>query len=121
MVFEFTPNADTLCESFWSFSIPSQGIAVPFLLVGRVSEPRVSLDRPAINFGQVQLGVCGKLAVSLVNDEHLPFSFVLDKASFDASDALLAAAGGKPILDIQPVSGVVPANSKVLSAHAILN
>eukprot|EP00775_Hariotina_reticulata_P008964 gene8964-9139_t len=91
----------------------SQGIVVPFLLVGRVSEPRVSLDRPAINFGQVQLGVSGKLAVSLANDEHLPFSFVLDKASYDASDALLAAAGIRPILDIQPVSGVVPANSKV--------
>lgn len=53
MVFEFTPGSDTLCESFWTFSIPSQGIAVPFLLVGHVLEPRMSLDRPAINFGQV--------------------------------------------------------------------
>lgn len=53
MVFEYTPNSDTLYESFWTFSIPSQGILVPFMLVGNVAEPRVSLDRPAINFGQV--------------------------------------------------------------------
>jgi hydrocephalus-inducing protein len=54
MVFEFTPTSDVLCESFWSFSIPSQGICVPFLLVGHVLEPCISLDRPAINFGQVR-------------------------------------------------------------------
>jgi len=53
MVFEYTPTSDVLVESFWSFSIPSQGIVVPFLLVGHVTEPRVTLDRPAINFGRV--------------------------------------------------------------------
>jgi hydrocephalus-inducing protein len=53
MVFEYTPTGDTLVESFWSFSIPSQGLVVPFLLVGHVTEPRVTLDRPAINFGRV--------------------------------------------------------------------
>lgn len=55
MVFEYTPTSDTLVESFWSFSIPSQGLVVPFLLVGHVTEPRVTLDRPAINFGRVRL------------------------------------------------------------------
>jgi hypothetical protein len=53
MVFEYTPTSDTLVESFWSFSIPSQGLVVPFLLMGHVTEPRVTLDRPAINFGRV--------------------------------------------------------------------
>lgn len=53
MVFEYTPITDTLIESFWTFSIPSQGIGLPFMLVGNVAEPRVSLDRPAIAFGQV--------------------------------------------------------------------
>jgi hypothetical protein len=147
MVFEYTPTADVLTEAFWSFSIPSQGIAVPFLLVGHVAEPRVSLDRPAINFGrvsggwrgcwcalsqpcrlqpltrsrlgatppQVQLGMHTRLALSLINDEHLPFTFALDKASYDASDALLAASGGKPLLDMQPTSGTVAPNSKVFA------
>jgi hydrocephalus-inducing protein len=150
MVFEYTPTADVLVEAFWSFSIPSQGIVVPFLLVGHVSEPRVSLDRPAINFGkvsglgqtprltiaqpprlrrcaisrpalllppaparQVQLGMRTRMTLCLVNDEHLPFRFALDKASYDASDALLAASGGKPLLDVQPSSGTVPPKSKV--------
>lgn len=53
MVFEYTPASDLLVESFWSFSIPSKGIVMPFLLVGHVNEPRVTLDRPAINFGRV--------------------------------------------------------------------
>jgi hypothetical protein len=65
MVFEYTPTSDTLVESFWSFSIPSQGLVVPFLLVGHVTEPRVTLDRPAINFGRVRLLIleCMKLIV----------------------------------------------------------
>lgn len=54
MVFEYTPTSDVLVESFWSFSIPSQGLVIPFLLVGHVTEPRVTLDRPAINFGRVR-------------------------------------------------------------------
>jgi hypothetical protein len=62
---------------------------------------------------QVQLGVRGKIKFTLNNDEHLPFTFALDKASYDASGALLAASGGKPLLDIQPASGTVAANSKV--------
>jgi hypothetical protein len=65
---------------------------------------------------QVQLGMRTKLALSLYNDEALPFSFALDKASYDASDALLAASGGKPLLDVQPVSGTVPPKSKVRTA-----
>lgn len=55
MVFEYTPTSDVLVESFWSFSIPSQGLVIPFLLVGHVTEPRVTLDRPAINFGRVSV------------------------------------------------------------------
>jgi hypothetical protein len=62
---------------------------------------------------QVQLGVRGKIKFTLNNDEHLPFTFALDKASYDASDALLAASGGKPLLEIQPAAGTVAANSKV--------
>jgi hypothetical protein len=67
---------------------------------------------------QVQLGVRGKIKFTLNNDEHLPFTFALDKASYDASDALLAASGWKPLLDIQPAAGTVAANSKVTIAAA---
>lgn len=75
MVFEYTPGADEKVEAFWSFTIPQQGIAVPFLLVGHVSEPRVFFDRPAINFGQCLIGGArGQSLVQLVNAEDLPFT-----------------------------------------------
>lgn len=61
-----------------------------------------------------------KLTLSLCNDEHLPFSFALDKASYDASDALLAASGGKPLLDVQPASGTVGPNSKASACRTWL-
>lgn len=57
MSFEFTPADDRVTESFWAFSIPAHGIRVPFLLVGLVAEPRLAFEQPAINFGQVLLGV----------------------------------------------------------------
>jgi hypothetical protein len=51
--------------------------------------------------------------VVLHNDEHLPFSFVLDKSSYDATPELLAVNRGKPVLDISPCTGTVPAGSQV--------
>jgi hypothetical protein len=112
MAFEFTPSNDSIAEAFWTFSIPEQGVVIPFLLVGQVSEPRISLDRPAINFGQVQIGVQGKISLTLVNDEHLPFAFAWDKGSYDAGEALVAASGGSPLLNMQPSSGMIPPNSQ---------
>ena len=120
MVFEYTPMEDALCESFWTFSIPSQSIAAPFLLVGAVSEPRVMFDRPSLAFGRVQLGVRGKLPLAIVNEEILPFSFTLSKASYDAAPELLAAAGGGAALQFSPDSGTVPPGGKVGGALTVL-
>jgi len=116
MAFEYTPADDSLTESFWTFSIPAQSISVPFLLVGLVNEPRVMFDRPSLAFGQVQIGVRGKLALGLINDEPLPFGFALVKASYDASPELLAASGAAPVLEIVPDSGVVPPGGRVRCA-----
>lgn len=114
MVFEYAPQDDALCESFWTFAIPSQNISVPFLLVGIVSEPRVAFDRPSMAFGAVQIGVRGKSRFSIVNDEAAPFAFALDKASYDATPELLAAAGGgPPVLELTPDGGMVPPRGKV--------
>ena len=54
--------------------------------------------------------------VVLHNDEHLPFSFVLDKASYGATLELLAVTRGKPVLEITPSSGTIPAGSQVQKA-----
>jgi hydrocephalus-inducing protein len=113
MAFDYTPTNDALTESFWTFSIPSQSIAVPFLLVGLVNEPRVMFDRPSLGFGLVQIGVRGKLAFALVNDEPVPFHFSLAKASYEADPELLAASGRAAALAVSPDSGVVPAKGRV--------
>ena len=36
IAFSFTAVAEAVAESFWTFSIPSQNIHVPFLVVGHV-------------------------------------------------------------------------------------
>jgi hypothetical protein len=115
MVFEYAPEEDALSEAFWTFTIPSQSLSAPFLLVGAVSEPRVCFDRPSLGFGRVQLGVRAKLAFSIVNDEARAFQFALSKASYAAAPELLAAgpaAGGRAVLEFSPDAGTVPAGGK---------
>lgn len=85
MVFEYLPQTDNVSEQFWMFRIPEQNIELLFVLVGNVAEPRVSFDRPALNFEKVLVG--GKLAtkVYLVNSEHMPFEFKIDRASYEGT------------------------------------
>ena len=120
MVFEYLPTSDTIAESFWTFRIPEQGIEVPFLVTGLVAEPRVYFDKPAINFGQVLIGGArGRATITLVNDEHLPFEFSLDKGTYGASIAELVAGGSgtRPVVEFEPSTGTVPpCSSLVLSA-----
>lgn len=93
MVFDYTPLENETHESFWTFNIPQHQISAPFLLVGHVSEPRVSFDRPSVQFGKVLLGARSRNSIKLVNDEHLPFKFALDKNSYEASDEVLRITG----------------------------
>lgn len=93
MVFDYTPLENETHESFWTFNIPQHQISAPFLLVGQVSEPRVSFDRPSIQFGKVLLDARSRIFVRLVNDEHLPFKFALDKNTYEASDEVLRITG----------------------------
>jgi len=55
ILFEYTPQRDDIFESFWRFRIPEQDISVPFLLVGMVMEPNVTLDRAGVNFNKVRV------------------------------------------------------------------
>ena len=63
------------------------------LVVGHVSEPRVAFDRPSLSFGKVLIGGQTHATVNLLNSEHMPFHFDLDKASYDASTARLESTG----------------------------
>lgn len=80
-------------ESFWRFRIPEHKLEVPVLVVGHVSEPRVAFDRPSLSFGKVLVGGRTHATINLVNPEHMPFQFDLDKASYDALPARLESTG----------------------------
>lgn len=97
MIFEFTPEQDqSIVESFWRFEITDHDINLPVLLVGSVAEPEVKLDRSNIKFEALMLGRQHTEKVFLVNTEHIPFSFQIDKSSIQS--------GG---IEVKPLSGVV--------------
>eukprot|EP00079_Xenopus_tropicalis_P024447 XP_012817094.1 PREDICTED: hydrocephalus-inducing protein homolog isoform X1 [Xenopus tropicalis] len=81
VTFEFVPQVLDITESFWSFTIPEQNISVPFLLVGKASEPSVSLDRSHHNFHSIFVGHELEEIVYLINNENKPFSFAFRENS----------------------------------------
>jgi len=112
MVFEYIPDVDATVESFWRFEIADHGINIPLMFVGSVAEPDVKLDMSHLNFAAVMLGRKESRVVNVVNNEHIPFSFVIDKSSIQQS------LEGKPVLDISPLSGVVgPEGTFPINVH----
>ena len=108
MVFHFTPEAVALQESHWRFQVPELNIDVPFLLVGTILEPGVSLDRTRHNFGPLLIGQGAREKLNIINTEHLPFSFAFEKASF-----VTGSGGGDSVIAIEPSSGVVGPHSSL--------
>jgi len=111
MVFEYTPDSEDIAESFFTFRIVEQEIAVPFMLVGHVVEPAVAFDVASINFGKVLVGSRSRETVMLANNEHIPFGFNFDRTTYEAPGG--GGGGGKPVLAFEPSSGVVPPNSRI--------
>lgn len=107
MIFEFTPQHLELQEMFWYFRIPHFDVNQLFLLVGSTVEPRVTMDRGSVNFNTLLIGTKATQSVALINHEHIPFNFVLDKSSLDF-------AGETPALIVHPLSGVIPPNSRTM-------
>lgn len=107
MIFEFTPQQLELQEMFWHFRIPHFQVNQLFLFVGTTVEPRVTLDRGSVNFNTLLIGSKATQSVSLINHEHIPFNFVLDKSSLDF-------AGEAPALIVNPLSGVIAPNSRAI-------
>lgn len=56
MKFEFKPRHLDVTESFWVFTIPEHSISVPVLLVGKASDPLVTLDRAHLNLERLLIG-----------------------------------------------------------------
>lgn len=108
MVVHFTPEAVELQESFWRFKVPELSIDVPFLFVGTILEPGVALDCTRHNFGPLLIGQRAREIVHIVNTEHLPFSFVFERASFAAGPI-----GADSVVGVSPHSGVVGPDSRL--------
>ena len=75
VLFEFNPHALKIYESFWRFTIPEHGIDIPFLVVGRALEPRITLDKNVLSMMPLLVGQTVKGQVVLRNDEDRTFSF----------------------------------------------
>ncbi|EEY70141.1 uncharacterized protein PITG_19203 [Phytophthora infestans T30-4] len=88
MIFEFTPQQLELQEMFWYFKF-------------RISR----LVSFSVNFNTLMIGTKTSQSISLINQELIPFNFVLDKTSLDF-------AGELPALIVHPLSGVIPPNSR---------
>ena len=106
LVFEFTPTAVATVESFWTFTIPSHGISIPFLLVGCSAEPRVTLNPSRLTLLPQLVGRVSKETVELVNGEDEPFRFEFDKR-------LLASIGKAAKVEVSPASGTIPPHGRV--------
>jgi len=100
MVFEYTPDSDQLLESFWRFHIPEYDLAVPFVLVGHVKEPRIYFDKTYCNFNSLLTNHKGTQTVRLVNKEHIPFAFAFNGRTYGADES-------PPVVKITPSSGTV--------------
>jgi len=109
MVFEYTPDSEDIAETFFTFRIVEQGIAVPFLMVGHVVEPSVAFDVASVNFGKVLVGSRSRETVMLSNNEHIPFGFNFDRATYEVP----GGDGKRPVLAFEPSSGTVPPNSSI--------
>ena len=133
---------NSLEESLWRFQVndyvsrlpdgtisesSDKPILVPLLLVGRVSEPRVFLEKSSIRFRSMLIGGDVRESVNLVNSEHIPFSFSVELPSELLLEASASRKSTLPTIEsatgqlqpkpsstamlIEPMQGVVGPNS----------
>ncbi|CAF0787663.1 unnamed protein product [Brachionus calyciflorus] len=81
ILFEFNPSDIGIDETFWKFQIQKFDLAIPFLLVGISTEPRVIFDKSYISFKPLLLGRPGSEIVYLINQENKKLTFEFDQTS----------------------------------------
>ncbi|KAM8946018.1 LOW QUALITY PROTEIN: hydrocephalus-inducing protein homolog [Pelodytes ibericus] len=106
VTFQYIPHALDITESFWSFTIPEKNISVPFLLVGKASEPCLSLDRTHINFRSLLLGHEAQEKLYLINNEDQSFNFSMRESS-------CYTQGYSQSLAVTPMAGVISPRSRL--------
>ena len=91
----------------WSFIIPDHKLTIPFLLVGRTSEPNLFMERTAVNFKTVLVNRKVKEIVKLINQEATTFNFSFSETSFELN------ADVSPVLYFTPTSGTIGPHSEI--------
>lgn len=105
IVFQFTPCHLHLSEAFWTFLIPEHNISVPFLLVGKATDPLISLDKSHLNFSCILIGREARETVKIINKEEQGFHFAFqDNSRF--------SEGFSNSLVVCPMEGWLPPQSR---------
>ncbi|XP_021488188.2 hydrocephalus-inducing protein homolog [Meriones unguiculatus] len=81
IMFQFVPVHLDITEAFWTFSIPEHNISVPFLLVGKTTDPLISLDKSHLNFSSLLIGREARETVQIINKEEHGFNFAFQDNS----------------------------------------
>nr|XP_004659621.2 hydrocephalus-inducing protein homolog [Jaculus jaculus] len=81
IIFQFTPSHLDISESFWTFLIPEHNISVPFLLMGKATDPVISLDKSHLNFSSLLIGREARESVKIINKEEQGFNFAFQDNS----------------------------------------
>jgi hydrocephalus-inducing protein len=100
VAFEFAPRTLELTETFWEFVIPEHGVSIPFLLVGRAVEPKITSDRNVLHLMPLLTGQTMKSTLTLRNDEAAPFHYVFRK---DVLENVNRAA----LVKVTPAAGTI--------------
>ncbi|XP_027261798.1 hydrocephalus-inducing protein homolog isoform X2 [Cricetulus griseus] len=105
IVFQFHPAHLDITEAFWTFSIPEHNISVPFLLVGKATDPLLILDKTHLNFSSLLIGREARETVKIINKEEHGFNFAFqDNSRF--------SEGFNNSLIICPMEGWIPPLSR---------
>ncbi|XP_047385193.1 hydrocephalus-inducing protein homolog isoform X1 [Sciurus carolinensis] len=106
IVFQFTPSHLDITEAFWTFLIPEHNISVPFLLVGKATDPLIFLDQSHINFSSLLIGREARETVQIINKEEQGFNFAFQ-------DNSRYSEGFSNSLVVCPTEGWIPPLSRV--------
>nr|XP_023493063.1 hydrocephalus-inducing protein homolog isoform X2 [Equus caballus] len=105
IVFQFMPLHLDVTEAFWTFLIPEHNITVPFLLVGKATDPLINLDKSHINFSCLLIGREARETVQIINKEEQGFNFAFQ-------DNSRYAEGFSSSLVVCPMEGWIPPLSR---------
>ncbi|XP_054934895.1 hydrocephalus-inducing protein homolog [Physeter macrocephalus] len=105
IIFQFTPFHLDISEAFWTFLIPEHNITVPFLLVGKATDPLINLDKSHLNFSCLLIGREARETVKITNKEEQEFHFAFQ-------DTSRYSEGFSNSLVVCPMEGWVPPLSR---------